>query len=597
MRVILLFIVIIFAPYSPLTAGKVEIEVINVGQGNCILVTARHSQKPPQHMLVDIGTSSYKKEISYTEFIFNQRQEDEDMPNSESPDSSFSSPTIPKSTMKKVKPYLQLEEGDWRKGQERQKKGEEIPLLQDLRKKLGKTGETKEKKSKESIQSIYVKTVVITHPDKDHYGWITRLFSEKEDHIDYIIFGGLPEHYDMSGDLKLKDWIKARLKEKSKIYFPAIQYQEIKSLEEVMPHKKRSWAPQKISSATFHKALDFGTNVKASFLSINPTHFMGEGNEILRMSTPEDDNADSLVLKIENGKSSAILTGDATGLTTTRIINNFHDKKEHLNTNVLLASHHGSSTHGSNNEEWITATQPEFIIISNGLLHGHPHEEAYDIFKKSPRLKRVTEHNILIAQSSAQGMMHKTQNPIFSTLTSGTILLDLLENGGIGIKINTDESAHKQKINIHKNKEDKKETEDAIQEVSIIEENEKFLITPKKSSKTPQMESLSKHKALSLNFSSLESEETPKKKKAQKQNMTPLKQQTPTKRERHLGNQSTSQDLDKKYIKKKKHRYHLSPASLSLEKGGKKRSRDENQDSEEHRPTKKRKEEDKKPKK
>ena len=140
-------------------------------------------------MLVDIGTSSYKKEISYTEFILNQRQEDEDMPDLESPDSSFSSPTIPKSTMKKVKPSLQLEEDDWNKDKKHHKKGEEIPLLQDLRKRLENSQKIKEQKplkdreSKKSIQPIYVKTVVITHPDKDHYGWLTKLFNEKEDHI------------------------------------------------------------------------------------------------------------------------------------------------------------------------------------------------------------------------------------------------------------------------------------------------------------------------------------------------------------------------------------------------------------------------------
>ncbi|MBA3814654.1 MAG: hypothetical protein H0X26_09300 [Alphaproteobacteria bacterium] len=286
----------------------------------------------------------------------------------------------------------------------------------------------------------------------------------------------MPEHYDVSGDLQFHDWIKDRLERKSKIYFPAIQYKPISSLDEVLPKPERTYAKQKISSKKFEEALDFGENIQASFLSINPTHFIGNGNQVLRMSDPEDDNPDSLVLRIENGKSSATLTGDATGLTTTRILNNYYAKeKSYLNTNALVASHHGSFTHGSNNKEWIAATQPEFVIISNGLLHGHPHEDAYNIFKQSSRLKRVTNHKILVAQSKTSGFMHQTQNPIFSTLTSGTITVSLEEDGEV--KIKTENNPNIEILGSTK----KKKKKDIMEEVIIQEEEEQILVSP-----TPQ---------------------------------------------------------------------------------------------------------------
>jgi beta-lactamase superfamily II metal-dependent hydrolase len=79
------------------------------------------------------------------------------------------------------------------------------------------------------------------------------------------------------------------------------------------------------------------------------------------MSDPGDDNTDSLVVKIKHKESSAILTGDATGLTTTRILNNYYVHEDFLLTYVLLASHHVSFSHVSNNDAWVQATLPEFV--------------------------------------------------------------------------------------------------------------------------------------------------------------------------------------------------------------------------------------------
>ena len=288
-----------------------------------------------------------------------------------------------------------------------------------------------------------MKTVVITHPDSDHYGWLTKLFYHAEDHIDYLIFGGLPEAYDISGRLQFKEWIVDRLAKNSKIFFPAIQYEAITSFDDVLPHEGRTYALHQYATSNtdieeFKEAFDFGKEVNICPLSVNPTHIVGKSGTI-RMSEPEDDNRDSLALKIAHGKASAILTGDATGVTTTRIIDNYSDDKDFLKTNVLLASHHGSATHDSNNEGWIKITSPEYIIVSNGHSLGHPHETAYDNFKKSERLKKVLKHKILTGRNVEEkplgkfeeGILHETQRAIFSTLSSGTITIKLNEDGKV----------------------------------------------------------------------------------------------------------------------------------------------------------------------
>lgn len=514
------FFVFVFfiLPYKTLTAGRVDIEVLNVGQGNCILVKFKEAQKEPRYMLVDIGSSSYKKEFSYTELISNFQKEGEE--DSE----SLGSPTIPPSIKKRANPSLELEEREWRdttRKKVRKKKVEEIPFLESLRNKL-------KKQPMEELSPIYVQTVVITHPDKDHYGWLTKLFKEKDDHIDHIIFGGVPEHYDESGELRLKEWIKIRLEKKTQIYFPAVSYEPIKSLKDIKLHEGRTWAEHTISPPGFKDALDFGEKVRISFLAVNPTHFKGNGDEILRMSSPEDDNADSLVLKITNVEFSAILTGDATEVTTTRIINNNYNNSDHLKTDILLASHHGSSTHGSNNEKWIKATQPKFVVISNGLLHGHPNEEAYENFKKSPRLTRVEEHEIFISESKKEGFSCNTQNPIFSTLTNGTIIF-VLEENGIGIR--TDEGTKKVKIYKGKNAE----IEDKKERVETKEEENDIVFTPV-SKKTKKF---SKTKIPSFNLPPVEKE---KEEQKTPENRKTLKKKVPKKQRAKEENTSEQEE-------------------------------------------------------
>ncbi len=186
-RVVYFIILALLFPSRPLTAGKVEIEVLNVGQGNCILVKVHHKDKDPEHMIVDIGTSSYKKEFAYTKLVFSTQDA---KPNISSPSliRDFN-PTIPVSTLKKVFPKKELDEVEWVKKGKKAAEGEDT-FLQGLRKKIEKQlikeeekEGTKEEVKEKEIPSIYVKTVIITHPDTDHYGWLTKLFCEKTDHI------------------------------------------------------------------------------------------------------------------------------------------------------------------------------------------------------------------------------------------------------------------------------------------------------------------------------------------------------------------------------------------------------------------------------
>lgn len=430
MKYVFLFAIELFLlSNATLIAGKLDLEFYNVGQGNCILAKVTQHKQKPEYMLVDIGTSSFRKEFAYNKLVgpINETL---------SPSQSLVSFDTPLSTKKKVNPHQDLQEEAWGNSPSitKERREDENSFIHEIKNKITIYKELKN--TNKPIAFAFLKTLVITHPDTDHYGLLTKLFSEKDDHIEHIIFGGLPEDYDKSGKLGFNQWIKKRLSNGSKIYFPSIQYAPIKALKDILPNPNRTYAAHSYTlpdqqNQGFEDAFKFGVGIKVSLLSINPTHIMGNGDIILRLSDSEDSNVDSIVLKIENGAASTILTGDAIGVTTQRIINNYFDYPDFLKTNVLLASHHGSATHESNNLPWIQATQPEFVIVSNGLLHGHPHEDAYNNFKKSPRLQKVTNHKVLVSESKNKAWMHETQNAIFSTLTSGTITAQLEESGEV----------------------------------------------------------------------------------------------------------------------------------------------------------------------
>lgn len=420
------------------SSAIVTIKVLNVGQGNCVTLKVEEEGEVPQYMLIDAGSSGFGKAIKFSQQIG-------ELPPLRTPVkssgySSFRSP--PPSTIKKhpiPSTPRQLEQKKIKQG-----------AKQAIRAALGEGVEEDEFDSflvGNEPNSIKVKTIVITHPDKDHYIWLKELFTDN-DRVENIVLAGLPEDYNKS----TLDWLKANIGAVN-IFFPALSYLPMKesTFEEIIrgDNKARDYAEHACSdedgiikmdtgepvSKEFQNAFYFGENIKVFMLSINPLHVKGRTGRIIRLcdEDPEDKNKESLVMKIQNGSSSMILTGDATQATTNKIFGNYH--QSFLKSEILLASHHGSSTHGSNSQEWLDLINPRYVLISNGLSYGHPSEEAYERFHMDINpLKNVTRHSVIVGKASKEAKegtpckeanLHETNAPIFSTLSSGTITVTL----------------------------------------------------------------------------------------------------------------------------------------------------------------------------
>jgi competence protein ComEC len=88
--------------------------------------------------------------------------------------------------------------------------------------------------------------------------------------------------------------------------------------------------------------------------------------------TPQTENDDSLVLRLEYHGNSALLLGDAERALESEIA---HDERP---VDILKVAHHGSAT--STTPELLAVTRPRFAVISVGAHnnYGHPRREVLE---------------------------------------------------------------------------------------------------------------------------------------------------------------------------------------------------------------------------
>src|SRR5690606_35512217 len=119
-----------------------------------------------------------------------------------------------------------------------------------------------------------------------------------------------------------RNWLQNQIdKKETKVYFPALlTRQPVVLIEDLVSESlddtsTRTYAPQMFSDPVegwkpkehlkdFEQALPFGLHIKTYLLSVNPTHWQEGGKErVHRSCLEDDDNSDSLVLKLQVGEN------------------------------------------------------------------------------------------------------------------------------------------------------------------------------------------------------------------------------------------------------------------------------------------------------
>ena len=170
---------------------------------------------------------------------------------------------------------------------------------------------------------------IITHPDSDHMGAAA-----------YIL-----------ENFKVKTFVMNGQEKSAKFFENALDVIEEKNIETMIA-------------------------VPGDIITVGALQLSVLGPYRLDFSTAEWNNA-SLILHATYGHRSFLLTGDAEEDGEEDLLK-YH--KNELKCDVFSAGHHGSKT--SNSQELLNAAMPQYVVISCGKdnKHGHPNQEALDVF-------------------------------------------------------------------------------------------------------------------------------------------------------------------------------------------------------------------------
>ncbi|MGD2108210.1 MAG: MBL fold metallo-hydrolase [Phycisphaerae bacterium] len=241
--------------------------------------------------------------------------------------------------------------------------------------------------------------LVVTHPDGDHYGEIEAVFEGDDDEpgigVDRVLYvKSLAAH----GESDFDDWLRD------------------------VPSSQR----ENLSLSNYNVFPTRGLNVCGPEVHVS---VLAAGVESSFSST----NTASIVLLIEYGWFSALLTGDATRVTQEDILDRFAENLEVLESVELLkVAHHGSRATSmltrANGTRWFDAIQPHVAVFSAAYnnTYGHPSQdvaealEPYTIPAARHPLRFWKKKNEL---SSSWTVNRYRDEAMFLTATNGNFVL------------------------------------------------------------------------------------------------------------------------------------------------------------------------------
>lgn len=302
-------------------------------------------------------------------------------------------------------------------------------------------------------KKYFLKTLVITHADEDHYNLISKIFDHSSEFlIENVILSGFKEDYSETFRTWLKLYQEMALRSRSieNVIFTGMYNGEGgKQMGEGENGYARAYYSgmpgQTKTEKRIEEALTFSSNnkedasntPKLKILSMNAGHTMHSDSDLIYISN-ETQNSNSLVLRLEASGQSFLFTGDAENATWNHIRANFWKKEGQLQTDYLLLSHHGSEQGGATRQDILDLIKPKVCFVSVGrhLGYHHPRQNVLDIIKSLPSLLQTETHIVSyfgrenIRDKFSHKRRHTTQ-AIFSTLNHGTLSLTLqkLEGG------------------------------------------------------------------------------------------------------------------------------------------------------------------------
>lgn len=162
--------------------------------------------------------------------------------------------------------------------------------------------------------------------------------------------------------------------------------------------------------------LEYGSKILMKDLEpLNKEHSFNYNNTSINVLNPPETeikserklNQNSIVLRITYNETSYLITGDIQYDAEKNLV----EDKNNIESDIYMASHHGSKT--SNSNQFLNEVDPEISIISSSYKsqYNHPHNKVLStLAKNNVRTYWTGTHGSIISESNGTSWNIKVQN-------------------------------------------------------------------------------------------------------------------------------------------------------------------------------------------
>lgn len=232
-------------------------------------------------------------------------------------------------------------------------------------------------------------TVLVSHGDLDHYSLISAVDGVDGSHVSKVWLGGLFADYNPN----FRKWVST------------------------VPSKHGLFKDGEFKAND--SRFECGA-ARIDLLTVNTSRVSDD-------KPGSRKNADSAVLRISYDSAAIILPGDAEGMTELAAIVNAKSLGIELKkTKLLVGSHHGAATHGSNGEIWADAVAPAAVAFSADVNYKHHHPRCGPVGRLGQQSASTdTVNEVKCGNGGDTISKWKSHSMLFSTLENGHILMQV----------------------------------------------------------------------------------------------------------------------------------------------------------------------------
>ena len=238
----------------------------------------------------------------------------------------------------------------------------------------GNEGAVKKYLHKQLGDKMELDTLVITHPDQDHYNWIPNAL--KGVTVKKVIVSRPTNKFTWA---ECSDWLKK---------------QDVIDLDQ----EDRD-----------------AINVPSKLFGNGTTKFY-----VLAADAEHSTNGSSVVLLVSYKDFDLLLMGDATKKVEKKILNDY--PKWWLDCEILKVGHHGSN--GSSDAKWLAAAKPDTSILSCAYVNGFKHPRKEVVYRLEPYAKYEVPHTLrYVGKDGTPKNLKSYDRSILSTATNGNVIV------------------------------------------------------------------------------------------------------------------------------------------------------------------------------